>query len=326
MLAQAAEAPMAGTAPVAPRWACLEHRGAWPRDITRHTDPAVVGFAARAAAAGFRLQLIRRPGRRSDDARMRLYLADTTPPGAHTTLVTVAGPADLLDLPLPPLGERLPGRPVDDPLLLVCTHGRRDRCCALDGRALVKALVEAGEPDVWECSHLGGHRFAPTALVLPTGYLYGRLDVATAVNARKAAELGEVETALCRGRSAFSAAGQVADLAVREATHIRCADALTVTGTTVHGRERCLAGARARAGQHAAPGVLRGRGAAGRVAGGGGGHPDRSTPSVFHARVARCRLNQASGSARSSSVICRMRCSRYFSVLRCTISDLAVGS
>jgi hypothetical protein len=242
VLAEAAQAPLAGTAPVAPRWACLEHRGAWPRDIAHHTDPAVVGFAARAAAAGFRLQLIRRPGRRSEEsteaARIRLYLADTTPPGAHTTLVTVAGPNDLLDLPLPPLGERLPGRPVADPLLLVCTHGRRDRCCALDGRALVKALVEAGEPDVWECSHLSGHRFAPTALVLPTGYLYGRLDVATAVHARKAAELGEVETALCRGRSAFSAAGQVADLAVREATHIRCADALTVTGTTVHGRRK----------------------------------------------------------------------------------------
>jgi hypothetical protein len=235
VLAQAADVPLAGTAPVAPRWACLEHRGAWPRDITSHTDPAIVGFAARAAATGFRLQLIRRPGRRSDDARMRLYLADTTPPGAHTTVVTVAGPDDLLDLPLPPEGTRLPGRPVDEPMLLVCTHGRRDRCCALDGRALVKALVEAGEPDVWECSHLGGHRFAPTALVLPTGYLYGRLDIATAVQARKAAELGEVETALCRGRSAFSAAGQVADLAVREAAHIRCADALTVEGTTVRG-------------------------------------------------------------------------------------------
>src|SRR6185503_21046334 len=220
------------------RWACLEHRGAWPRDITGHTDPAIVGFAARATAAGFRLQLIRRPGRRGADDRMRLYLADTTPPRAHTTMITVAGPSDLLDLPLPEPGAGLPGRPVDDPLLLVCTHGRRDRCCALDGRALVRALVDAGEPDVWECSHLGGHRFAPTALVLPTGYLYGRLDVATAVHARKAAELGEVETALCRGRSAFSAAGQVADLAVREATHIRCADALTVTGTTVHGRRK----------------------------------------------------------------------------------------
>src|SRR5690349_2716670 len=107
VLAQAVDEPMAGTAPVAPRWACLEHRGAWPRDITSHTDPAIVGFAARAAAAGFRLQLIRRPGRRSDDARVRLYLADTAPPGAHTTMVTVAGPSELLDLPLPPPGARL---------------------------------------------------------------------------------------------------------------------------------------------------------------------------------------------------------------------------
>jgi hypothetical protein len=238
VLAQAAEEPMAGTAPVAPRWACLEHRGAWPRDITRHTDPAIVGFAARATAAGFRLQLIRRPGRRSDDARMRLYLADTTPPGAHTTMVTVAGPAELLDLPLPPPGARLPGRPVPGPLLLVCTHGRRDRCCALDGRALVRALIEAGEPDVWECSHLSGHRFAPTALVLPTGYLYGRLDVTTAVHARKAAEVGEVETALCRGRAAFSPEGQVADLAVRTVTGIRSADELSASGTTVHSRHR----------------------------------------------------------------------------------------
>ena len=34
---------------------------------------------------------------------------------------------------------------------------------------------------MWESSHLGGHRFAPTALVLPTGYLYGHLDLRCAV-------------------------------------------------------------------------------------------------------------------------------------------------
>src|SRR3954463_1391751 len=92
VLAEAAGAPLAGTAPVAPRWACLEHRGAWPRDVAHHTDPAVVGFAARAAAAGFGLKPTRGPARRSEEsaeaARIRLYLADTTPPGAHTTVVT----------------------------------------------------------------------------------------------------------------------------------------------------------------------------------------------------------------------------------------------
>jgi hypothetical protein len=84
---------------------------------------------------------------------------------------------------------------------------------------------------VWECSHLGGHRFAPTALVLPTGYAYGRLDPATASAARKAAFPGEVDTTACRGRTTWSPAGQIAELAVRGATGLRDADALQVTDT-----------------------------------------------------------------------------------------------
>lgn len=237
VLARALDEPMAGTAPVATRWVCLEHRGAWPRDVGRHTDPAVAAFAARATASGWRLLLIRRPGRRAPDAGARVLLTDTTPAAARTTQLAVAGPAELAAVPLPAPGEPLPGSPVIDPLLMVCTHGRRDRCCAVDGRALALAVDDA---DVWECSHLGGHRFAPTALVLPTGYLYGRLDAGAAVSARKAAGLGEVETALCRGRSTWSPAGQVAELAVRAATGLRDADALTVVESTpisVHAKD-----------------------------------------------------------------------------------------
>ncbi len=237
LLALGAGEPLAGTAPVAVRWACLEHRGPWPRDVAAHPDPTVAAFVARAAAAGYRTALIRRPGRRrARSAPARLFLADTMPrPGAGrvaTTALDVAGPDALAAVPLPPAGP-LPGEPVPDPLLLVCTHGRRDRCCALDGLALVRALAEAREPQVWECSHLGGHRFAPTALVLPTGYLYGRLDREAAQAVRKAAAHGEVDAARCRGRSSWPAEGQVAELAVRLATGLRDADALTVHGTRV---------------------------------------------------------------------------------------------
>ena len=218
VLAHALDEPLAGTAPVAPRWVCVEHRGAWPRDVAAHPEPAVRDLALRAGAAGWRLLLVRRPGRQPgpDEAGARpsrVFLADTTPPHPRITSIDVPAP-ELADLPLPAAGTDLPGAPVAEPLLLVCTHGRRDRCCALDGRALV-AAVAPGCPDVWEATHLGGHRFAPTALVLPTGYLYGRLDPTTAIAARKAAGHGEVEPALCRGRSTWSAAGQVAELAVR---------------------------------------------------------------------------------------------------------------
>lgn len=227
VLSRAVEEPLAGTAPFAPRWLCLEQRGAWPRDLAAHPDAAVHALAERATAAGWRLLLIRRADRDADGP-LRVYLTDTV--RCRTTTLTVPGTAALAELPLP-TGDDLPGTPVPDPLLLVCTHGRRDRCCALDGRALVTALLEAGEPDVWECTHLGGHRFAPTALVLPTGALHGRLDLSTAVAVRKAAGLGEVEPARCRGRSAWPPAGQVAELAVRAATGLRDADALAVDAT-----------------------------------------------------------------------------------------------
>ncbi|WP_214400953.1 sucrase ferredoxin [Pseudonocardia lacus] len=234
VLARAADEPLAGTAPVATRWACLEHRAAWPTTVESHPDPAVASFVRRAAAGGWRVLLIRRPGRRTASGRPRLMLADTTT--ARVSRLRIDGPGALADVPLPDAGEPLPGTPMAETPLLVCTHGRRDRCCAIDGRVLATALVESGEPDVWECTHLGGHRFAPTALVLPTGYLYGRLDADTASAARKAAAAGEVETALCRGRSTWSPAGQVAELAVRTATGLRDAAALRVVDTD-HGAE-----------------------------------------------------------------------------------------
>lgn len=229
LLALAGDEQLAGTAPLARRWVCVEQRGAWPSDLSTHPEPAL---AALATTPGWRLLLIRRPGRRGEaGVPLRVFLADTSPGASHITTFTVGGPEELAGLVLPGPDEPLPGLLVHDPLLLVCTHGRRDRCCAVDGRALALSVVDAGEQHVWECSHLGGHRFAPTALVLPTGYAYGRLDPATAIAARKAAFPGEVDTTLCRGRSTWSPAGQVAELAVRAATGIRDADALQVVDT-----------------------------------------------------------------------------------------------
>ncbi|MGI5128720.1 sucrase ferredoxin [Pseudonocardia sp. CA-107938] len=215
--------PVAGTAPVAAGWVCVEQRGAWPRNVDDHADPSIRALHQRAAAVGWKLLLIRRPGR-APSGPTRVLLADISPAAPRLTTLTVDGPAEL-DAIVP--GETV-GEEYSGGVLLVCTHGRRDRCCALDGRALATAVRSIGEPEVWECSHLGGHRFAPTALVLPTGYLYGRIDTAGAAAAGKAAALGEVEIGQCRGRSAWSPAGQVAELAVRELTGLRDAAALTV--------------------------------------------------------------------------------------------------
>ena len=71
---------------------------------------------------------------------------------------------------LPIVGEADPWLPHRDPLVLVCTNGRHDPCCATFGRPLARVLREgARRDDVWECSHIGGDRFAANIVILPEG-------------------------------------------------------------------------------------------------------------------------------------------------------------
>lgn len=100
---------------------------------------------------------------------------------------------------------------------LVCTHGRRDRCCSLYGTGLFSALDKSYGGQTWQCSHLGGHRFAATALHLPSGYLWGRLSQE---DAPELATLGAAQAPLpledkLRGHSGLSAQAQLIDLALR---------------------------------------------------------------------------------------------------------------
>jgi hypothetical protein len=63
--------------------------------------------------------------------------------------------------------------------VLVCTHGTRDSCCGKRGAQLAVELAAPGlavGQNLWRTSHLGGHRFAPTFLVLPEGTVWGFAD------------------------------------------------------------------------------------------------------------------------------------------------------
>ncbi|MGO1053478.1 sucrase ferredoxin [Crossiella sp. CA198] len=220
--------PVAATGPTAATWLCLEQPGPWGRKalLESRLDPGLgAELIRRSEGTGVKVLLIRSPGR-SDPARPRRVFLARTAPGATTLhTATLADPRELLDLDFadPRLGE-----PTAEPLLLVCTNGRRDRCCTQLGRPIAEELDRGFRPAVWECSHLGGHRFAPTGLVLPTGYSYGRLDLATAQAALLGARKGQVEIVGLRGRSTWSRRGQAAELAVREVSAELDPDALTV--------------------------------------------------------------------------------------------------
>jgi hypothetical protein len=119
-----------------------------------------------------------------------------------------------------------------EPLLLVCTHGKRDRCCAVNGRALLTNLLETASAEqrrrIWECSHIGGHRFAPVTLSLPSGAVHGRLDTAEAAALLQRHESGRVLVDHLRGRSGLLAPCQSADAAVRRLAGVDGVDDLDV--------------------------------------------------------------------------------------------------
>ncbi|GHE35037.1 sucrase ferredoxin [Streptomyces longispororuber] len=234
--------PLAGTAATARTWLLVEQPGPWGAKAltSSHLDPEV-GRALESAAesTGVRVALIRRPGRHADchtPARHQVYVAHTPPGAGWLRSHTVDDPRQLLDLDFVALGAGDHGgfgSPYAGvPLALVCTNGKRDRCCALLGRPLAGDLTASGEEGVWEITHLGGHRFSPTMLVLPYGYAYGRMAAHAVKDILRAARDGHVVTEGCRGNSAWTRPGQAAELAVRTAVREHRADVLHVVRTT----------------------------------------------------------------------------------------------
>ena len=76
----------------------------------------------------------------------------------------------------------------------MCANGRRDLCCALRGRPIALELERERPGQVWECTHTGGHRFAPTGVLLPSGQSVARLTPEVALAALDAADHGWLAT------------------------------------------------------------------------------------------------------------------------------------
>ena len=218
--------PQAGTAPVASRWLLIEHQGPWAKKPTE-TQPmfGAVGAEvdARAASFGGKVLLVRRPGRRAPGAEEQHWFAVDT---VRRTWIrgTWRTSADLLEAARA-LGAALSASHEEaQPMVLVCTHGIRDACCAVRGRPIVNALARAFPDQVWETTHLGGHRFAGTLLTLPDGVCFGRLDPASAAAVVGAHRQGRTDPAHLRGTTRWEPAVQAALVAALDALGPASAD------------------------------------------------------------------------------------------------------
>lgn len=199
---------LAGTAPTDSAFLFVEYPGAWGRHAIAESRLPEAVKAHLDGLSGIRVQLIRRHGGRGGPG-VRVFHARVVEEGfaVRTTLLTAVD--DLLTLDL---DQDLTDH--DGGLWLVCTNGRRDRCCAEIGRPIATALAARWPDETWETTHLGGHRFSGTLIALPSGHTLGRLTVDNVVSACAEVEAGGVPVELSRGRAGRSGLEQVRELHV----------------------------------------------------------------------------------------------------------------
>ena len=229
-LSELAGEPLGATATHAENWLLVETPGTWERDVGG--GAGLVEPARRAASEWLehtpssRLLFIRRPGRARPAAPLEFVVHAGESRGVVRRF-ELATSGDLSEVDLVSGGEE-----TDAELVLVCGHGTRDACCALRGTAVYGALTaRLTDDELWLSSHQGGHRFAANVLVLPAGIHLGRLTPENTVPVVADALEGRIDLARYRGRVAYPARVQAAELAVRSAEGIEAAADLRLVGS-----------------------------------------------------------------------------------------------
>jgi hypothetical protein len=215
---RANDEPLSATASRVDHWILVEYRSLWSHDAFPGSglSEQVKGHLREQLAVRRRTRLLFIRSRARRGAPGLIAYAATSREGEEVLrAVSFDHHRDLLDVDF--AGGA--GEAVDHPILLVCTHGKHDPCCARYGRPLYDALAEELEPDwVWQCTHVGGDRFAGNLVSLPYGLYYGRLDGASAATVLDDLLADRVHLDPYRGRSCYSFAVQAAERAVRTDT------------------------------------------------------------------------------------------------------------
>jgi len=211
LLARESHAQVAGTSREAGVFFLVQQEGAWPRDAVglSHLSDEVKEHLSHPDLETF---LVR--GHPRTEQRLA-FLAQIDQGRLQERELN--SEADLLALDADALVAGVdPGWSPRESLLLVCTHSKRDRCCAEFGRPIFNALSARWPQRTWEISHVGGHRFAGNLVVLPQGWFYGNLDVSSAVAAVEALDQGRLVLEYLRGRAGCSAQVQYAEIELRK--------------------------------------------------------------------------------------------------------------
>ena len=241
----AGDEPLLATASVVRSWLLLEQPGPWGADALRQSklpDDVADTLHDRSTTHDVRVVLLRRPPARAE----RAGTGDEQPEeeevddGSRDAFVVHSGSGepwmerrrlatahDVLTLDMAAVTAGRPpgwGSLTREPLYLVCTNSRHDPCCGRLGRPTALAMAAVAGDAVWECSHIGGERFAANLVCLPHGLYYGRVEPDDAPRIAAAYQRGEIELDHYRGRAGDPFVVQAAELFVRRRHGLRGID------------------------------------------------------------------------------------------------------
>ena len=232
-------------------WLLVEVNGPWGRDAIVQSElgpHAPLVWRQAMKRQGIRVLAVRRDvRRRQQDERDGFTLVHVRAPrpGVRGAVASRQLISDLHEV-VPATAGLAAGHELDagwerddSRYVLVCTNGRHDACCATFGRPLVRALRESQwAEEVWECSHIGGDRFAGNIVLLPDSLYFGHCDGEDAERVLSAHDDGRLELAKFRGRSTFRMPEQAAEQFVRTETGLDALDAVQSVEALEDGRHR----------------------------------------------------------------------------------------
>lgn len=204
-------------------WLLLEYNSPWGAKAFEESSlaPEVKEHLTQAlkATPKSNILFIRQPKRPREG--LRFFVVRTREDAPITYAFTLNTHEDLLNLDLNAIIAEdavYAAHQTDAPLYLVCTNTKRDRCCAKFGLPLYQALSAEDAENTWQCSHIGGHRFAPTAIFFPNGLCYGRLQPHEAAKILERTHAGKLSPEHLRGRVFYTPLQQAADSLLRQVT------------------------------------------------------------------------------------------------------------
>jgi hypothetical protein len=235
--------PLAGSATPYRVWLLLEYRPVWQAKAAKPGNNTIVDNATKHihdalnAAPDSKMLFIRQQSRKDGPLSAFIVFSDETSP--RTYRLTFDNYPDLLNLPLANMlnGQIDESLRHNEPLYTVCVHKERDRACGTYGWGVYSALTESVGGQVWQSTHIGGHRFAATLISFPRGTYYGHMNPDEVPALLSAEQNGAMYTRKVRGRACYPKPAQAAEVKLREQLGTHAYDALRHVETTETGED-----------------------------------------------------------------------------------------